>query len=193
QPCRYCWLFRLPIAGRVYNAAMVAALEPDVTVEGVIETGLSYADREIRAHIEKVLEIADKYDDSMDMRREVNTLYDNRAGSYPISWIDENVAKAFAILVKSKGDVRKAVVTGVNFGRDTDCTAASAAGLVAALAGPDTIPQEWVDRIEEGTKNNPHTNSPLTIRETAEGMFSALRNKAARQKREADHLTELVK
>jgi hypothetical protein len=80
----------------------------------------------------------------------------------------------------------------VNFGRDTDCTAASAAGLVAALAGPDTIPQKWVDQVEQGTINNPYTNSKLTIRETADGMFSALRNRADRQKREADHLAALV-
>ncbi|TFH16942.1 MAG: ADP-ribosylglycohydrolase family protein [Lentisphaerales bacterium] len=96
------------------------------------------------------------------------------------------------MLAKCGDNVRKAIVTSVNFGRDTDCTAASAAGLVAALAGPDTIPQKWVDQVEQGTINNPYTNSKLTIRETADGMFSALRNRADRQKREADHLAALV-
>ncbi|NLF38258.1 ADP-ribosylglycohydrolase family protein [bacterium] len=179
--------------GKVYNAAMVAALEPDATADGVINAGLSHANKEIREHIEKVLGIAGKYGDPMDMRREVNTLYNNRSGSYPMSWIDENVAKSLAIFMKCTGDVRKAIITGVNFGRDTDCTAASAAGLVAALAGPDTIPAEWVDQVEEGTRNNPYTNSRLTIRETADGMFSALRNKAARQQRKADHLASLIR
>lgn len=163
--------------GKVYNAAMVEALTPGATPDSVLEAGMKFADAGMREQIGQVLAIAGKYDDPLDMRREVNRLYDNRSGSYPLSWIDENVTKSLAIFHKCHGDVRSAIITGVNFGRDTDCTAASAAGLAAAFAGPETIPSRWIEEVDAATRENPYTNSRLTIKETAEGMIEAYRGK----------------
>jgi hypothetical protein len=124
------------------------------------------------------------------MRREVNTVYNDRAGAYPYSGIDENVAKSFAVLKTCGSDVRAAIVAGVNFGRDTDCTAASTSGLVAAMAGSSTIPQEWIDQSDEAAKANPYSCSRLTIRETTDGMMGALREKAAKAQRLGARLME---
>jgi len=169
---------------------MVEALEPDSTVDSIVEAGLAQANPRIRNHINQALEIADKHGDALAMRRDLNALYDGRTGTYPFSWIDENVAKSFAVLKTCGSDVRAAIVAGVNFGRDTDCTAASASGLVAAMAGSSTIPQEWIDQSDEAAKANPYSCSKLTIRETTDGMMGALRAKAEKAQRFSERLLE---
>ena len=164
--------------GAAYNAAVVEALEPDATVGSVIETALEYATPAIGKQIQQALDIAGKSDDPMDMRGELNAIYERGRGiPYAASLVYETVSKGLAVFAATKGNVRDAIVVSVNFGRDTDCLAATAAGLAGAFSGTETIPEEWVEQVEEGTRNNPYTNSHLTIRETAEGMFGALKNK----------------
>ena len=90
--------------------------------------------------------------------------------------------KALAIFAAAKGDVRECTIAAVNFGRDADCLAASAAGLAGALRGISNVPSKWVDKVEEVTKDHPYTNSRLTMEETAEGIMNAFRNKTERMK-----------
>ncbi len=172
--------------GAAYNTAVVHAMRPDATVASVIETALKYATPEIRKEIEHGLDIAAKYSQPLDMRKELNEVYtdaespycaDKRMKSYRASSIYETVTKALAVFAATKGNVKDAVVLSVNFGRDTDCLAASAGGLTGAFSGTKTIPAEWIEKVEEGTRNNPYTNSHLTIKETAQGMYAALQNK----------------
>jgi len=177
--------------GAAYNAAVVYAMRADATVESVIETALKYSTPEIRKEIQSGLDIAAKYNEPLGMRKEMNELYtneqspycaDKRMEHYRASSIYETVTKALAIFAATKGNVKDAVIVAVNFGRDTDCLAASAAGLAGAFSGINTIPKEWIEAVEKGTKNNPYTNSPMTIKETAEGIYSALRNKIRKMK-----------
>ena len=51
-----------------------------------------------------------------------------------------------------------------------------------ACSGTLTIPTGWIETVEQGTRDNPYTNSHMTIRETAEGMYNALKNKVRRMK-----------
>ncbi len=39
-----------------------------------------------------------------------------------------------------------------------------------------------IEAVERGARNNPYTNSHMTIKETAEGMYSALQNKVRKMK-----------
>ncbi len=94
--------------------------------------------------------------------------------------VSENVTCAFAIFKITKGNVAQAVMVANNRGRDTDCTAASAGGLAGALTGTTTIPKEWVDQLEEGMKNTPYSNSYMTNRATAQGLYRAFQNKLGR-------------
>ena len=154
--------------GAAYNAAVVYAMRPDATVESVIETALKYATPEIRKEIQNGLDIANKYNEPLDMRKELNELYtgeespycaDKRMEHYRASSIYETVTKALAIFVGTKGNVKQSVIVAVHFGRDTDCLAASAAGLAGAFSGTRDIPAEWIDAVEQGTRDNPFTNS----------------------------------
>ena len=178
--------------GAAYNAAVVYAMRPDATVDSVIETALKYSTTEIRREIQNGLDIAKKYNKPLGMRRELNDVYTKkdspyyanaRMKTYHASSIYETVTKALAVFAATKGNVKDAIIVAVNFGRDTDCLAATAAGLAGAFSGTGTIPVEWIEAVEKGTRNNPYTNSHMTIKETAEGMYKALQNKVRKIKK----------
>ena len=160
--------------GAPYNAAVAAAFLPDATVDSVIDTGLSFAEPAIRESLKKAVDLGKSATgDPLSIRATMNGWYQGRTGDYSMARIDENVCKAFAAFVAIEGDPKQAIILGVNFGRDTDCTAASVAGLAGAFSGIETVPEEWVDQVESGTRENPYTNSHATIAETADGMYSA--------------------
>ena len=74
----------------------------------------------------------------------------------------------------TKGNATDAIIGAVNFGRDTDCLAAVAGGLAGALSGIQTIKQEWIDQVDEATKQNKYTNSQRTLKDTADGLYEAV-------------------
>jgi ADP-ribosylglycohydrolase len=177
--------------GAAYNAAVAYAMRPDATVDSVIETALKYSTPQAREEIKNGLEIAKKYKQPLDMRRELNEVYTKkdspyfvnaRMKTYHASSIYETVTKALAVFYATKGNVKDAIIVAINFGRDTDCLGATAAGLAGAFSGTPTIPAEWIEAVEKGTRNNPYTNSRMTIKETAKGMYSALKNKVRKMK-----------
>ena len=183
--------------GGVYNAAVSLAMLPGSTVESVIEGAMKYATPEMRKEIEMGLSIAGKYNDPMDprFRKELNRMYEDpespycaekRMTSYIGSSIYENVTCAFAILKASKGNVELAVMIANNRGRDTDCTAASAGGLAGALTGTSTVPASWIEYLEQGTLDNPYTNSHMPNRATAQALYRALQNKLKAMANEVD-------
>jgi ADP-ribosylglycohydrolase len=75
------------------------------------------------------------------------------------------------------GDVKKAIITAVNLGRDTDCAAAVAAGLSGALGGSASVPEEWVKQVDYATGIHRFTNNKRTLRESADGLYGAFKNK----------------
>jgi ADP-ribosylglycohydrolase len=97
-----------------------------------------------------------------------------------MSQANEIVSKGLAIFALCRGDPRQAIVTAVNFGRDTDCLAAVAGGLAGALTGIQAIPADWVAQVNKATRQDPYTNNRRTIEETADGLFQAF---CARQRR----------
>ncbi|MHC4888039.1 MAG: ADP-ribosylglycohydrolase family protein [Planctomycetota bacterium] len=178
--------------GAAYNAAVVHAMRPDANVDSVIKTALKYSTPKIRKEIQNGLDIAKKHNKPLDMRRELNEVYTRkdspysasvRMKTYHASSIYETVTKALAVFAATKGNVKEAIVIAINFGRDTDCLGASAAGLAGAFSGTGTIPAEWIETVEQGTRNNPYTNSHMTIKKTAKGMYSALQNKVRKMKK----------
>ena len=118
-----------------------------------------------------------------------------------MSQANEIVSKGLAVFALAGGDPKEAIVTAVNFGRDTDCLAAVAGGLAGALSGalrpsssgrPEgtrtgagAIPPVWTAQVDEATREDPYTNCRRTIDETADGLHAAF---VARRKRLADYV-----
>ncbi len=85
-----------------------------------------------------------------------------------------------AIFYVIAGNVRDAIVGGVNFGRDTDCVTAIAAGFSGAFSGSATIPAEWIATVDKAEKEAEHTVSHLSCEETADGLYAAVQNEMAK-------------
>ena len=182
----------------LYNAAIAEACRPGATVASVLETARRYVHYRAEAgslyalydtierEVDRALELAIKHADPMAMRDEFYRFYDGGGYfNYGASQANEIVAKGLAVFAISRGDPREAILTAVNFGRDTDCLAAVAGGLAGALAGIGALPVEWVEQVNQSTLEDPYTNSRRTIQETADGLLAAF---VARRQRLADYV-----
>jgi ADP-ribosylglycohydrolase len=167
---------------KVTAAAIAEACRPGATVESVVETGRSFASDRMRAEIDRGLEIASKFEDYEAMRAEFYKHYNGIGTYYAAASANETVTKALALFAYTKADPKQAILCAVNFGRDTDCLAATAGGLSGALSGPAAIPPEWIEQLDSATTENPYTNTVCTIREHADGIYSALKNRARKMR-----------
>ena len=185
----------------LYDAAIAEACSPGATVASVLdaarrfagyraEAGRLYASYDrIEREVDRALELAAGAGDPAAMRDEFYRVYDG--GHYVIygqSLASEIVAKGLAVFALSEGDPREAIVTAVNFGRDTDCLAAVAGGLAGALSGSAAMPPEWIEQVNEATRQDPYTNNRRTIEETADGLLAAF---AARQGRLREYVEKM--
>jgi len=185
----------------LYNAAIAAACKPDATVASVLEVAKRYVHYRAEAgslyalydtierEVDRALELAIKHSDPMSMRDEFYQFYDGgRYFNYGASQANEIVAKGLAVFAISQGNPREAILTAVNFGRDTDCLAAVAGGLAGALSGVQSLPAGWVAQVNQSTLADPYTNSRRTIEETADGLYGAF---LARRERLTRYLQEM--
>jgi ADP-ribosylglycohydrolase len=170
----------------LYNAAIAEACKTNATVASVLdvakrfvhyraEAGSLYALYDtIEREVDRGLELAAQHTDPVSMREEFYRFY-NGGGyfNYGMSQANEIVSKGLAIFALTKGDPREAILTAVNFGRDTDCLAAVAGGLAGTLSGIQAVPTEWVTQVNSATRADPYTNSHLTVEETGDGLLAA--------------------
>jgi ADP-ribosylglycohydrolase len=182
----------------LYNAAIAAACRPDATVQSVLEVvrrfvhyraeaGSLYALYDtIEREVERALALASQHSAYEDLRRTFYQVYDGGGYfNYGMSQANEVVAKGLAIFAFTRGDPKAAILSAVNFGRDTDCLAAVAGGLAGALSGPESLPEEWLAQVNAATQQDPYTNNYRSIEATADGLYAAFRS---RQRRLRDYL-----
>lgn len=162
----------------VSHASLAEALKPNATVDSVIATALRYCNDQMRGRLERGLELAQRFSDPLEMRDEFYKYYNGFGGYYAMSSAEETMMKAYAILTKVKANPKEAILLGVNFGRDTDCLAATSGGLAGALSGVQGVPAEWIAQVDAATAVDPYTNIVCTIKEHADGIYSALQNRA---------------
>ncbi len=185
----------------LYNAALAEALKPEASVDSVLDVAQAFASYRgqkgtpygrydtIAEELGQALDLAKEYDDPMRLRDAFYEIYfGGRHFVYSASQANEIVCKGLALFLLCEGDVQEAMLAAVNFGRDTDCLAAVAAGLAGAFSGAESLDQEWIDQVNEATKADPYTNSHLDIDETADGLHRAV---LARMERAQKRLTDM--
>jgi len=176
------WSTGLPTAAG-YAAGIAEACKTTATKDSVIEVVRRYAGQAVREEIDACLDIVSRYDDPFDMREELNDRFIRLTGRLA-AYGEEVLARGLAIFYATAGNVRDTIIAAVNAGRDTDCTAAIAAGLSGALSGSATIPTEWIETVDQAEKEATHTVSNRTCREAADGLYSALCSEIAKMKQQ---------
>lgn len=188
----------------LYNAALAEACRPGATVASVLEVSRQFVHYRAEAgslyalydtiaqEVDRALELAAKHSDPMAMRDEFYELYYGGGYfNYGMSQANEIVSKGLAIVALHQGDPREAILTAVNFGRDTDCLAAVAGGLCGALTGLQGVPSEWVAQVDQATAADPYTHNHRTIAETADGLLAAFRARIQRLAVYVDRMSDL--
>jgi hypothetical protein len=180
----------------LYMAGIAAACAPDATLESVLKTikafvhyrgkaaGLYGRYDSMEREVDRAIEMGLRHRDYAALRGE---FYRHYCGGdhiiYPQSQANEVVSKGISLFVFCKADPKEAIINAVNLGRDTDCAAAVAGGLAGALSGGAAIPREWIEQVNEATRNDPYTNNKRTIDESSQGLFRAFLARQAKMLR----------
>ena len=77
-------------------------------------------------------------------------LHDSLRSEYKAA-VPEAVTSALAVFKLAKGDFRKGMIYGSNFGRDADTIAAIFGGVAGALHGAKSIPASWIAKCRYPT------------------------------------------
>lgn len=168
--------------GAAVAASIADAFKPNADIDSMIRIVEGVVPPQVWDEINEGINIAKACDDVLSMREIFNGIYTNTAGFNPMSKAHEIITKGYAILHKTRGNTKDAIIAAVNFGRDTDCLAAVVGGLSGALTGTMNIPNEWIATVDQATSINEYTVSKLSLEQTSRGLLSALKNQLRYQK-----------
>lgn len=123
-----------------------------------------------------------------EMRTAFDPVYNGVGMPYSMSYANEVVTKGVCVFKMANGDLKKAIITAVNLGRDTDCIAAVAAGLTGALGGATSLPDEWITQVDYATSVHRFTNNKRTLQENADGLYNAYKNRLQKMRGFVEHM-----
>lgn len=176
----------------VVAAGIADAVRPDASTDSVLAAARGAAPEAFHAEIDRALDVATDADDPLGMREAFDEIYSGRGTPYALSFAGEIVSKGLAVFDATEGDPREAILTAVNFGRDTDCLAAVAGGLAGALGGSEGLPIEWPRRVDAATQVNPYTNLKLSLEAQAQIVWDALELEQERTTGRAEVLKRIL-
>ncbi|HET8588567.1 MAG TPA: ADP-ribosylglycohydrolase family protein [Nakamurella sp.] len=170
-------------AAGAFAAAVAAACTPGATADTVIEACLDRAKDGTRAAIDAVAQQASRFTDwqeAIPALRSAVEPYDSVGPDYRQPGMDarrpsrtksiEELPIALGMVLVAKGDVRQAVLGGVNYGRDADSIASMAGAVAGALGGRSAVPVDWAEQV--GTASRLDLEAPgLVMAEVAREIF----------------------
>ena len=178
-------------AAGVFAAAVACAMSTTSTVATVIATCLEVARDGTRDAIQAVCsraaELFDPIEGVMEIRLAVSP-FDAVGPDYRNPSLEarrpsrtqsiEELPVALGMLVVAGGDYRKAVLGGVNYGRDADSIATMAGAIAGALNGAGCIPADWLDAVATGSRMD-LVEPGLTMARAARAVFARDQQRAA--------------
>lgn len=172
---------RESIYGEQFFAAMEAYAFFESDIIKLIEKGLEYVPKD--TELAKCIRFAiDEYLNGT-VWIETRERMVARFGSSDASYSVINIGITIMALLYGKGDFEKTMLTAVNSGYDTDCTAATACAILGLISGAEGIPPQLLGRIgdviETGSiaiENKRHVITEL-VKETCEAGLSLLRDR----------------
>ena len=134
-----------------YSAMFVSALESmafyEEDVRKLIETALSYIPEDCKTAqcVKKAIEGYENGKTFEETRNEV--LETGIVGGFKWFMAPANVGFSVIGLLYGEGDFKKSMLTAINCGDDTDCTAATVGSIMGLIYGTKGIPQDWAEYI----------------------------------------------
>ncbi len=176
-----------------YAAAFVAAMQSAAFVikdlRRCIDIGLDFIPDDCRMadSVRFTIECYEKGIPAMEARN----LIQQRNADIGNGWFEapSNVAYAILGLLYGEGDFKKTMITAINCGDDTDCTAATVGATMGILYGTAGIPKDWQEHIGDDIvtisinrggvgRNLPENCTDLTRRVVAQAPHMLFENDA---------------
>lgn len=151
-------------------AAVAAAFHPEANVVSILDAATRYlhptSAREIVECIQRTRELAAGAGGYEAFRAQfyASHLRAEQCDSR------ETVSVALALFEMGQGDPERAVLYGVNFGRDADTIGTMIGGLCGALRGASGLPARWVQKVE--------ANPAVRYRERSAELAALVRQRA---------------
>jgi ADP-ribosylglycohydrolase len=125
--------------GEVYIAAAESIAFTTSDIRKALENGLNYipADSRISLVVNYIFELHDK----KTLYKDLRALIMERFGSHSFTDCVMNIGFMVAALLWGENDFIKTVLYAVNFGYDTDCTAATCGAFMGIALGKEVIPE----------------------------------------------------
>jgi ADP-ribosylglycohydrolase len=150
-------------AAGVFAAAVAAAMTPGATPADVFAAALGVAHDGTHAALLAVEMAANGPVGELGARlRAAIAPFDTVGPNYREPSMDarrpsrtkaiEELPVALGFVLASGGDVRSAILGGVNYGRDADSIAAMAGAITGALNGVDAVPAEWRSEVAAASR-----------------------------------------
>ena len=184
----------------VTAAGIAAAMLPHATTDSVLQAIFDhlderkvvegrtdgwygdYAGANLVDELKRALDKTQNCTDHRELRTVLDTMYYGVGMPYAMAFANEIVTKGICVFRMCGGDLKRAIITAVNLGRDTDCAAAVAAGLTGALGGAASLPEEWIQQVDYATSQHRFASSKRTLRECSDGLYGAFEQRLARMR-----------
>ena len=154
-------------AAGVFAACVAQSFVSGTTVKDIVECSIDLAHDGTKKAIEAVVKAAQGQDDwksAIPVLRNSFRPFDTLEDEYRVHGDDarkpsrllaiEELPIAIGMLVVGKGDFRKSVLGGVNYGRDSDSIATMSGSIAGGLNGIENIPSDWLADIEKASRRN---------------------------------------
>ena len=134
-----------------YAAAFVAAMQSAAFIIGdirkCIDIGLAKIPENCRM-ADSVRTVLSCYDEGKTAMETRNIILE-RNMDIGDGWFEapSNVSYALIGLIFGEGDFKKSMLTAINCGDDTDCTAATVGATLGILGGTSAVPEDWKKHI----------------------------------------------
>ena len=137
------------------------------SMEEAFNDGLKHISRKSRIY-KAVKYVMDLYFSGTDLK-EAGECVMQKFGDHNFTDCVMNLSFVIAALLYGEGDFEKTVLTAINFGYDTDCTAATSGGLFGILYGTEAISPKWREIVSDNIIVSEFLR-PLSIPQTITGM-----------------------
>lgn len=167
----------------VTGVAIASATRQGATVDSVLGAIYDHCDPDVvLPELDFHLKATRGMTDIHELRVYFDDYYNLKGATFCCAQANEVVTKGVTIFQMVKGNVKEAIIAGVNLGRDTDCCAAVSSGISGALTGTASLPQEWFDTVDYATSVNRFTCSQKKVIEYGDDVYHAFCSRLEKEK-----------
>lgn len=156
-------------------AACGSGADVDTALDAVLKYARGTSDGwfDLTKQIQQALDLAAACRDFQELRTAFDPLYSRVGLPFAMSFCNEVVPKALAVLSLTRGRVNDTLIAAVNLGRDAASVASIACAIAGALHGTADLPAGLVDALDDAVRRNPYARLKQSVAQDAQDIYGA--------------------